>query len=106
MKINISKADAEAFIRNQLGSVVTGVNIGRNRSVTTQPGPAQHEFVAAVVTVNKELNRDNTNKIACIKRLRELTGCGLAEAKFAVEFPREAIGHFIIHGAVRSQYTE
>ena len=60
-------------------------------------------YVESILRVRREfpnchVGGANNNKIPAIKRLRELTGIGLAEAKYAVERPEDAIDTWLRYG--------
>lgn len=73
-------------------------------TIEVETPPTGANYIESICRVRREFpNAHRTNvvsndKIPAIKRLRELTGIGLAEAKHAVERPDEAIDIWLRYG--------
>lgn len=70
--------------------------------------PACANYVESICRMQREFPNCHLagaeNKIPAIKRLRELTGINLAEAKAAAERPDEAINHWIRYASPLKLY--
>lgn len=82
-----------------------GLPIGSNDVVIETETPnATGNYIEGICRVRHEFPNahqpsvNSNNKIPAIKRLRELTGIGLSEAKHAVERPDEAITTWLRYG--------
>lgn len=105
MKMKLTVEEVTNIVVSHMN--VKGLPIG-SEDVTIEfsiPTPAGANYVESICRVRYEFPIDwsgqtgvNGNKIPAIKRLRELTGIGLAEAKWAVERPDEAIDTWIRYG--------
>ena len=100
MKIIIPITEAQSIIAGSIGSSVNPVDVTIEMPAPAVGGAGQN-YVEAICRIRSEFPRyEGDQKIAAIKRLRELTGIGLAEAKWAVERTNAAIDCYIRTGKV------
>ena len=97
MKIIFTLEEAKLELAKRVNDIGNFTNSLSAEDVTIETTPAAGgNYIESICRVRREFPTAhqpglNNNKIPAIKRLRELTGIGLAEAKHAVERPDEAI---------------
>ena len=101
MKINFTLEEAKSMLAHHVSDRFPNVNAS---DITIETIPAAGaNYVESICRVRHEfpncnLFGPNNYRIPAIKRLRELTGISLGEAKWAVERPDEAIDTWIRYG--------
>lgn len=101
MKITLSLEEAKSMLARHVNDRFPNVTAS---DITIETIPAAGaNYVESICRVGYEfpncnLAGPNNYRIPAIKRLRELTGISLGEAKWAVERPDEAIDTWIRYG--------
>lgn len=106
MKIKLTLAEATGLILNHLNlsPSIPEPAVEIELPATAQYGGNFVEGLLRVTRIEFVGTSNSSNKIAAIKRLRELTACGLAAAKYAVENPDASIEHYLRTGEIASQW--
>ncbi len=88
MKIKLTEAELKTVVRHYISVEVENVNV---KTILPTPLNSVPSITFAEI-LNNILDMHPTDKIAAIKLLRNMIrGLGLAEAKYAVEYPKETI---------------
>jgi hypothetical protein len=104
MKIILTLEDAKTLLTQHPKLALFGLGtLDVTIEDMTPKAPASMNYIEGICRVRHEFpnwhtSGVNNSKIPAIKRLRELTGIGLCEAKYAVERPDEAIDIWIRYG--------
>jgi ribosomal protein L7/L12 len=92
MKITLTKAELLTLIQSTFSGRITDVEVASEPvqpEQSNQPGEA-------MIFADVLYKYTPTNKIACIKELRtRIPGLGLADAKYALEYPTDATIYLI-----------
>jgi ribosomal protein L7/L12 len=95
MKITLTKAELLTLIQSTFSGRITDVEVASEPEQSEQPEQANQPG-EAMIFADVLYKYTPTNKIACIKELRtRIPGLGLADAKYALEYPIDATIYLI-----------
>ena len=102
MKIILTLEDAKQMLIRHPQLMPFGLGT-LDVTIEAETPPTGANYIESICRVRREFPTAhqpglNNNKIPAVKRLRELTGIGLVEAKHAVERPDEAIDIWLRYG--------
>ncbi len=107
MKLCLTLAEAINVIRNSVLHGNLTVEIIVDDPAPKPIGNGTANYIEAIHRAQYEYrDYERSQKIMAIKRLRELTGIGLAEAKYAIERPTVAIEHYLKTGKILNTYFD